>query len=247
MTERAERIERVRLLLEWRRHPERRVGILSATNFTRLAIRFIGMSIAAGLVHAVLGGTILEVPIAAIAVGAVDAGTAQLWGHLGDRVRRFWRVAGVVGLAVAGVAILIPTLAPDSGLTRALRGRAEGVMESQRAAFDRRTRARRIPVDLAAAAGERWRLLVDSGAVRQGTYDEAAQWCAALGPEWRLPPGLGEWPKLESYPDLGTILYVWSLGRSGIQVGDGKEPGVAVSSDHRATEVRGVLCLKGGQ
>jgi hypothetical protein len=90
-------------------------------------------------------------------------------------------------------------------------------------------------------------VLLEGGAIRKGTYEEARTWCSELGAAWTLPPGLGQWPKLDRYPDLGRIMYVWSFGHTGIQIGDGKSPGASVSSGGRATQVNAVLCMKGGQ
>jgi hypothetical protein len=245
MNDRAERIDRIRELLEDRRHPERRVGILSPTNLTRVAVRFGAMGLVAGLVHAVLGGTFIEVPVTAVAVGAADHRVGILWKRIRGGVQKSWTVIGIVVLLLGLVATLIKSAAPDSAAARGAAGVASGWLESLRSRVDQRARAQRTPVDTTGAAGDRWRVLLDSAMVRRGTFAEAQAWCAALGPEWRLPPGLGGWPELATWPNLGTLLSVWTEGGAGVQIGDGQRPGAGSSSSGRATEVRGVLCMKG--
>lgn len=244
---RADRLARIRDLLDQRRHPERRVGIFSATNLTRLVLRFGGMGLAAALVHALLGGSILAVPITAVAVGAVDLAVGQLWRRIQDVVRRGWNTVALVLALLLMTAFALGQVAPDSGLMRALGSWGSGLLERQRATLDARNRAERTPVDAAAATDPSWQLLTDSGFVRRGTLVEAREWCAALGSEWQLPGGLGTLPEIPRWPDLGTLMYVWTTGGSGLQIGDGRKPGVGVSGSARASEVRAVLCLRRGQ
>ncbi len=246
MSGRTARIERIRVLLDARRHPERRVALFSATNLTRVAIRVFGLVAASGLVHAVLGGTFLAVPLTAIAVGAADIWTTRLWNRIGDRVRRGWDTVGIIVASVLLLALALGQIAPNSSLVRALTGGANGFIEGQQAALDRKAAARRVLVDPARTSGEAWELLVVDSALVRGTFTEAQAWCAALGPGWQLPPGLGQWPVLATYPDVGRLFYVWTGSGQGIQIGDGKRPAVGVSSGRRPTETRAVLCLRGG-
>jgi hypothetical protein len=245
MSDRAERIERIRELLEDRRHPERRVGIFSATNLTRVAIRLGAMAAAAAIVQRLFGVGGLSVPIAGVAVAAADEVVARLWRRIGRRVQQAWTVIGLVAAGLFVVAMLVTASSPRA--TAAAGGWWNRWLESRRSDLDQRVRSRRTLVDSTAAVDPHWRVLVDSGALRLGTFTEARAWCAALGPEWGLPPGLGQWPQLDRYPDLGILLYVWSRWRNGIQIGDGRRPGAAVSSSGRDSEVHAVLCLKGGE
>jgi hypothetical protein len=245
MTDRAARIERIRELLEDRRHPERRVGIFSATNLTRVALRFGAMGLTAGLVHSLLRGTFLDVPVSAVAVGLADHQIGVLWKRIQGGVQRTWTAIGVLVVGVGLFATLLKNVAPDSAAVRGGTAVASGWLESMRSGVDARVRAQRTPVDTTGAVREQWRVLLDSNMVRRGTFTEARAWCAALGPEWRLPPGLGAWPELASYPRLGTLISVWSEGGTGVQIGDGNRPAVGSSSSGRPSEVRGVLCLKG--
>lgn len=242
---RADRLAHVRDLIEEHRHPERRVGIFSATNLTRLALRFGGMALAAGVVHALLGGTVLELPVTAGAVGAVDLAIGRLWRRIRDAVRRGWSTIGLVLALLLMAAFALGQVAPDSGLMKALGGWGSGLLERQRAKLDARARAERTPVAADAATDPAWVLLTEGGFVRRGTLQEAREWCAALGPEWQLPAGLGALPELSRWPDLGGLMYVWTAGGSGLQVGDGQKPAVGVSGSPRASEVRAVLCLRG--
>lgn len=241
---RADRLAHVRDLIEEHRHPERRVGIFSATNLTRLVLRFGGMALAAGLTHALLGGTVLELPVTAVAVGAVDLAVGQVWRRIREGVRRGWNTIGLVLALLVMVAFVLGQVAPDSGLVKALAGWGGGLLERQQARLDARARAERTPVGADAATDPSWVLFTDSGFVRRGTLVEAREWCAALGPDWELPAGLGALPELTRWPDLGTLMYVWTSGGSGLQIGDGRKPGVGVSGSPRATEVRAVLCLR---
>jgi len=245
MSDRAERIDRIRELLEDRRHPERRVGIFSPTNLTRVALRFGAMGFSAAIVHALLGRTFLEVPVSAVAVGAADHQIGILWKRIRGGVQRTWTALGILVVAVGLFASLLKSAAPDSAAVRGASGIASGWLESVRAGVDQRARTQRTPVDTSGAVSERWRVMLDSNMVRRGTFVEAREWCAALGPEWRLPPGLGAWPELDRYPNLGTLLTVWTEGGAGVQIGDGKRPGAGSSSSGRPSEVLGVLCLRG--
>lgn len=244
---RADRLARVRDLIEEHRHPERRVGVFSATNLTRLALRFGGMGVAAGLVHALLGGTVLELPVTAVAVGAMDLAIGQLWRRIRESVRRGWNIIGLVLALLLMAAFALGQVAPESGLMKALGGWGGGLLARQEARLDARARAQRTPVAADAAMDPSWVLFTDSGFVRRGTLQEAQAWCAALGPEWQLPAGLGALPDLARWPDLGTLMYVWTAGGAGLQIGDGRKPGVGVSGAVRATEVRAVLCLRRGR
>ncbi|MFN8645451.1 MAG: hypothetical protein U0104_01720 [Gemmatimonadales bacterium] len=244
--ERVARLERVRELLEFRRNPSRRVGIFSATNLTRLVLRFGAMGAAAAVVQRLLGGTVFQVPAAAFAIGVADHYTDRLWRRIREQVRKTWNVVGLVGAAVLVLVVVVGQAAPDAALTRGVRGWFGGFVERQNAAIDARMRAKRTPVDSAAATDQHWVLLTDSGFVRRGTFAEAREWCAALGPGWELPAGLGALPDLARWPDVGTLFYVWTMGGTGLQVGDGQKPGVGVSGATRPTETRAVLCLRQG-
>ncbi len=244
MIPRADRIAHIRELLEDRRHPERRVGLFSATNLTRLAIRFLAMVAASGLVHALVGGTILELPLAAVAVGATDLATTRLWSRIGEAVRRGWTALGLIVAVLMVIALVAGQVTPDSALTRVVKEGATGFIDAQNAKLDAKGRGRRVPIDPAKASGDQWELLVSDGALVRGTLEEARTWCGALGPGWSLPPGLGGWPVLATYPDVGSTFYVWTGFGGGIQIGDGKAPAVATSGSRRPTETRAVLCLK---
>lgn len=244
--ERVARLERVRELLELRRNPSRRVGLFSATNLTRLVLRFGAMGVAAGLVRAVFGTSVFQVPAAAIAIGVADHYTDLLWRRIRERVRKTWNMVGLVGAAVLVLVVVVGQAAPDAALTRGVRGWFGGWVDRQNAAIDARARGRRTPVDSAAAVDPHWVLLSDSGFVRRGTFAEAREWCGALGPGWSLPAGLGALPELSRWPDVGSLFYVWTQGGMGLQVGDGQKPGVGVSGATRPTETRAVLCLRAG-
>ncbi len=244
MTPRAERIARIRDLLDQRRHPERRVGLFSATNLTRLGLRFGAMAIAAGLVTRFLGTGAIAGAIALAAVAAADFGVAQLWGRIGEGVRRGYSMIGTV-LALGFVLVGL-VLSQSAGAREAAGTWWSGFLARQNAKVDQRVRAQRVTVDSAAAVDPHWRLLLQDGALRKGTFAEAEAWCRDLGPEWTLPPGLGQWPRLDRYPDVGQLFYVWTGPNTGIQVGDGTRPAVGVSGASRPTEVRAVLCMKGG-
>ena len=245
MTDRAERIERIRVLLEDRRHPERRVGIFSATNLTRVALRFGAMAASAAIVTRLLGSGGLTALVALAAVAAADEGVARLWRRIGRRVQQAWTVMAMGATGLMVLAVLVMSSSP--GAKDSVGGWWNRWLASKNAALDRKVRAERIPVDSAAATDPHWQVLLEGGALRKGTYAEAREWCSALGPGWTLPPGLGQWPKLERYPDLGRTVYVWSFGHTGIQIGDGKRPGAAVSSSGRESQVNAVLCMKEGQ
>lgn len=245
MTPRAERIARIRDLLDQRRHPERRVGLFSATNLTRLGLRFGAMAIAAGLATRLLGTGPVAGALALAAVAAADFGVGLLWQRIGEGVRRGWSTVGTVlacGFVLAGL-----VLSQSAGAREGATTWWSGFLERQNAKVDQRVRARRVAVDTAGAVDPQWRLLLDNGALRKGTFAEAQAWCRELGPEWALPPGLGQWPDLDRYPNVGRLFYVWTMGGTGIQVGDGSRPAVGVSGGSRSTEVRAVLCLKGGR
>ena len=244
MTSRADRIAQIRALLEDRRHPERRVGLFSATNLTRLAIRFLAMVAASGLVHALVGGTILELPLAAVAVGATDLATTRLWSRIGESVRKGWNALGLMIAALMVLALVAGQVTPDSALSRAVKQGASGFIDRQNARLDAKSRGRRIPIDPAQASGDEWELLVNDGALVHGTLAEARKWCTEMGSGWGLPPGLGGWPALATYPNVGSVFYVWTGGGAGVQVGDGKPPAAGVSGAARPTQTRAVLCLK---
>lgn len=246
MSDRDARIERIRVLLEDRRHPERRIGIFSATNLTRLVLRTGALGLAAGAVHRLVGGTDLEVPLSAVAVGVTDHQVNRLWTRIQRGVQRSWTA---IGVAVAGLGllfVLLKSAAPDSAATHGVEGLFSGWLESARARVDAHARETRTPVDTTGASSPEWRVLLDSTMLRRGTFSEAGAWCRALGPEWSLPPGLGAWPELASYPRLGVLTSVWTASGAGVQIGDGARPAVGSSSSGRPGEVRAVLCLRGG-
>lgn len=242
MTDRAERIERIRELLEDRRHPERRVGIFSATNLTRLVLRFGAMALAAVIVQRILGTGVVAGVVAAIAIGAADQGVARLWKQIGRRVKQTWNTVGLVAALLVLCLMLLMVLRP--AVKESAGNWISGWIDRKNAQLDQKARKRRVMVDPAAAADPHWQLQLENGALKQVTFEEAKQWCASLGQGWQLPPGLGGWPKLDRYPNLGSSFYVWTFGRTGIQIGDGQRPSVGVSGAGRPTEVRPVLCLK---
>lgn len=239
------RLERVRDLLELRRHPERRTGLFSATTLTRVVLRLVTLGLAAGFAGVLFRDSVFLVPMTAVAVGAADYGVDRLWRRIRERVRRAWNVLGLVAAGVAGLLLLVAVRGPDSAPARTLSGWWDGFVAAQNAKIDARQRARRIPVDSASATGDGWRLLTEAGSLRWGTLQEARVWCAELGPGWALPDGLGALPDLDHWPALGTLTHAWTRGGSGIQLGDGRKPAGGVSGTVRPTEVRAVLCLHG--
>lgn len=243
---RDERIARITELLDQRRHPERRVGLFSATNLTRLALRFGAMAFAAALVQGVFGANGVGAVLTLVAVAAADWGVAQLWARIGDQVRRGYNTLGIVLACAVMLLFVMGQAKPDSFLVRTIKGGASGWIDRKNAELDRKNRSRMIPVSTEKSGSDHWQLIVDNrGSVAQGTLKEAREWCRGLGAEWNLPPTFDQWPRLESYPDVGTLFYVWSRTGAGIQVGDGKRPAVMTSGGTSETTTRGVLCLMG--
>ena len=136
------------------------------------------MALAAGLVHGLLGGWALEVPLATVAIGAADHAVGLLWQRIGEAVRQAWLIMGVVAVAV----LTLVSAAPNSRVVRGLKEWGGSWLASQNAALDRRAATKRTPIDPAAARGQSWQLLVDSGSARLGTLAQAREWCGALGP-----------------------------------------------------------------
>lgn len=243
---REERIERIRILLDERRHPERRVGLFSATNLTRLALRFGAMALAAWLVHSVIGANGLGSILTIVAVAAADWAVARLWARIGERVRQGYQTVGIVLACVVLLLFVLGQAAPDSFLVTSVKSGVGGFIARKNAELDQKSRSRMIPVTTAQSGSDQWQLIVDNrGSVAQGTLKEARAWCRGLGAEWSLPPSFDRWPKLTTYPDVGMLFYVWSREGHGIQVGDGKAPVVMASGGNTETTVRGVLCLMG--
>ncbi len=245
MTDRAERIERIRELLEDRRHPERRVGIFSATNLTRLVLRFGAMALAAVLVQRILGTGVVGGVVAAVAVGAADAGVARLWKRIGRQVQQAWTTIGIVGACLLVLLAILMSNSPSA--KSSVSGFFTRWIAEKNAALDARQRSQRVVIDTVAATHPRWRILHDGGVLRFATYDEAFKACSDIGAGWSLPFELGQWPKLDRYPDFGgRQVSVWGFGHRGIQVGDGKAPAVMSMGNSRPTEVRPVLCMQTG-
>jgi hypothetical protein len=245
MTSREDRIERITTLLDERRHPERRVGLFSATNLTRLVLRFGAMALASALVQLIVGGTGVDIVATIVAVAGADWAVGKLWARIGDSVQRGYKSLGLILACTVMLLFVLGQAMPDSFLVRSIRKGATGIIDRQNARLDQKSRRRMIPVTAAQASGDQWQLVVDNrGAVAHGTLDEATSWCTQLGLEWRLPPTFDRWPPLTSYPNVGTLFYVWGAGGSGIQVGNGLAPSVATTGDNTPTTVRAVLCYR---
>jgi hypothetical protein len=243
---RDERIDRIKVLLDERRYPERRVGLFSPTNLTRLALRFGAMALAAWLAHRVFGAGGLGAILTIVAVAAADWAVAQLWGRIGEHVRQGYQTVGIVLACVVLLLFALGQAAPDSFLVTGIRKNVGGFIDRKNAELDQKQRSRMIPVSAEQSGSDQWQLIVDNrGSVAQGTLKEAREWCRGLGAEWNLPPDFDRWPRLSSYPDVGTLFYVWSRTGTGIQVGDGQAPSVMSSGGTTETTVRGVLCLMG--
>lgn len=246
MVSREERIERIKVLIDERRHPERRVGILSPTNLTRIALRFGAMALASWLVQLIVGGTSVDIVATIVAVAGADWAVSKLWERIGDGVRRGYNTLGIVLACVVLLLFVLGQAAPNSFLVKAVKKSAGGFIEKKNAELNEKQRSRMIPVDPAKTGTDQWQLIVDNrGSVAQGTLVEAKKWCRELGAEWNVPPEFDRWPRLGSYPDVGRLFYVWSRNGSAIQVGDGKAPAVMASGGTTETTVHGVLCLMG--
>ncbi len=76
------------------------------------------MGLGAGLVHWLTHGGLLDISLAAVAIGAADHGVGLLWRRIGEGVRQAWMIPGTVAL----VLLLLVGVAPDSGLSRSLSG-----------------------------------------------------------------------------------------------------------------------------
>lgn len=246
MNSRSDRIERIKTLIDERRHPERRVGILSSTNLTRLALRFGAMALAAWLVQLLVGGTGVDIVATIVVVAGADWAVARLWERIGDSVRRGYNTLGIVVACLVMLLFVLGQAAPDSFLVKAVKKSAGSFIDRKNAELNQKQRNRMIPVDPAKAGTDQWQLIVDNrGSVAQGTLLEGKKWCRELGAEWSLPPTFDRWPRYESYPDVGQLFYVWSSGGGGIQVGDGKAPVAQSTGGTSETTVRGVLCVMG--
>jgi hypothetical protein len=180
--------------------------------------------------------------VAAIAVGAADAGAARLWKKIGRQVQHAWTTIGIVAACL--FVLLAVAMQGSPSIKTAVGGLFTGWIADKNAALDAKQRSQRVVIDTLAATHPRWRILHDAGVLRFATYDEAFKACSDVGSGWSLPSGVGEWPQLDRYPDFGRLFYVWGFGHRGIQVGDGKAPAVMTTGDSRPTEVRPVLCLQ---
>ena len=178
----AELVDRVRELLEDRLHPERRVGILSPVNLTRITIRFGALGLSAGVVHALVGWSVLEVPLTVVAVGAADRQVGAFWKQIKGGVQHAWTAVGMVALVIIPLATSLRSVAPDSPVVRGARSAAGSLLESMQASVENRARNQRTLVDTAGAVGERWRVLLDSNMVRRGTFVEAKSWSGGFHP-----------------------------------------------------------------
>jgi hypothetical protein len=248
MIAREDRIERIKCLIDERRHPERRVAILSPTNLTRLALRFGAMALAAWLVQLLVGGTGVDVVATIVFVAGADWAVGKLWERIGEGVRRGYNTLGLVAACLVMLLFVLGQAAPDSFLVRAVKKSAGGFIDRKNAELDQKQRNRMIPVDPARSGTDQWQLIVDSrGSVAQGTLLEAKRWCSELGAGWSLPPTFDRWPQYTSYPDVGRLFYVWGNSGAGIQVGDGKAPVAMSTGGTTATTVRGVLCVVGAR
>ena len=245
MIDRAARLERIRVLLDERRHPERRIGIFSATNLTRLVLRLVLMGVVGGLAQRVLPSGPIGVTLTALAIGAADMAFGTGWGRVQAQVHRGFQAGTSVLVVVLLLGTLVVLLGPNSGIARGLRGAGSDFLAEQNARLDRRNRARGIVVDPAQASGADWQLLITDSLLVKGTYREAEAWCRELGPGWGLPGGLGNLPTLASWPTLERPVSVWAAGGSAIQVGDGQRPAVGSGGGYRDTEVKVVLCVQG--
>ncbi len=245
MIDRAARLERIRVLLDERRHPERRIGIFSVTNLARVVLRLVLMGVVAGVLQRLLPAGLVGVALTAVAVGAADMAFGSGWARVQGQVHRGIK-AGTTSVAVVVLllATVVALLGPDSTLVRGLRGAGNAFLAEQNAKLDRRNRARGIVVDPARASGADWQLLIADSVLVKGTYREAEGWCRELGPGWGLPGGLGNVPALSSWPTLERPVSVWAAGGSAIQVGDGQPPSVGSGGGYRETEVKVVLCVQ---
>src|SRR5262245_1013310 len=148
MTDRAARIERIRELLEDRRHPERRVGIFSATNLTRLALRFGAMAVAALLVQRILGTGVLGGVVAAVAVGAADTGVARLWKRIGRQVQQTWTTIGIVAACLIVLLAILMSNSPSA--KSSVSGFFTRWIAEKNASLDARQRSQRVMIDTVA-------------------------------------------------------------------------------------------------
>ncbi len=212
MIDRAARLERIRVLLDERRHPERRIGIFSATNLTRLVLRLVLMGVVGGLAQRVLPSGPIGVTLTALAIGAADMAFGTVWARVQAQVHRGFQAGTSVLVVVLLLGTLVALLGPNSGIARGLRGQA---------ATSSRSRTRPRPEE----PGPRHR-----GGPRPGVRRRLAT------PDHRLTPGeghvprgrglvprtgprlgparrLGNLPTLSSWPTLERPVSVWAAGR----------------------------------
>lgn len=243
---REDRIERIRLLRDQQRYPERYPGPFSAASLTYVALAFTASALAIGLVRALLGRwapEMLTIAVSALAVGAAQDVVSRLWRRVKLGVISFWRAAIPAAGGVIAVYVLLTTLAPDASLARGARSAVQGAIDGQNARLDARQRARVIPVPAGEESGDGWRLLTDSAGLRMVTLSEATAWCATLGDDWAIPASF-EWPDRERWPSLGRQVRVWLANGSAASIGLGGKPVSFVSGSRRATEVHGAICIQ---
>jgi hypothetical protein len=178
-------------------------------------------------------------------VGAADLGVTRLWKQIGRQVQKPWTTIGIVAACLMVLLAILMSNSPSA--KSSVGGFFTRWIAEKNAALDAKRLSQRVMIDTVAATHPRWRVLHDQGVLRFATYDQAFKACSEIGTGWSLPYDIGQWPKLDRYPDLGRPVNVWGFGHRGIQVGDGKAPAVMSISAARPTEVRPVLCLKEGQ
>lgn len=246
-TTRRLRIARIEALREHRTEWHRIRSAITLAAVTRVIVEFVLLGSLLGAVRAGVGSSVPPVVVFAVAVPLVVVLCRFLdvaWLTLGPVVRSGWKVAIVVAAVVVVAAGLFFGRRGAKDDVRVASGLVQDWVEAQRRTLDRRQRMRRILVADSTVTGPGWQWIADSGVVRMGTYAEATQWCAALGPGWGLPPR-GEWPARERWPLLpGGAVTVWTARSGGVQVGGGGPPQVWVSWERRATEALPVLCLQ---
>lgn len=246
-TTRRLRIARIEALREHRTEWHRIRSAITLAGATRVVLEFVLLGSLVGAVRSVFGQAVSPVVVFVISVPLVVAlcrFVDAAWLTLGPVVRSGWKIAIVVtAVVVVGAGLFFGRRGAKDDV-RVASSFVEDWVEGQRRRLDRRQRQRRILVADSMVAGPGWQWITDSGHVRLGTYAEATQWCAALGPDWRLPPR-GEWSPRDRWPLLpGGTVTVWTARSGGVQIGGGGPPQVWVSWQRRATEALPVLCAQ---